>query len=281
MKNNDIDFNKICGVNFGDAANSYHYKRIFGHFDVKARITDFFISKLEEKFIPWGASWCRPWPVNYETREVFRGLNFFMLRSNHAGFCPYWVPEPFLIKNNIKLKKGEKSTPVILKKEGVSYIERFFNIDQLKFFDMPAIDNKPVKPAIKDVTGKIFEFFGDLKEYDEFKYSMNDFKGQDPDYYYYLLFQYCCYNWYCQTYNKNLSFKPEQHNKETLIYQVGASLLASYCRISTPNYSSKGLERNRWEMLLMGDKNVIFDVTKIALTMYDAFFEAAEMKKAS
>jgi hypothetical protein len=31
----------------------------------------------------------------------------------------------------------------------------------------------------------------------------------------------------------------------------------------------------------MSDKNVIFDVTKIALTMYDSFFEAAEMKKAS
>ena len=281
MKQKDIDFLKTSGIDFGYAANSYHYKRVFGRFGVKERINDFFISKLNEKFIPWGASWCRPWPVDYRSRELFRGVNFFMLRSNHAGFCPYWLPESYLVKHDIKRKKGEKGTPAILKNDNSLYIEQFFNIDQLESFNMPVIDNKPIKPAIEEIEDMILNFFGHLKGHDEFKYTIDDFKGQDPDYYYYLLFQYCCYNWYCETYKKELSFKPDQHNKETLIYQLGACLLASYCRISTPFYKGNGYDRNLWKMILMSDENVIFDATGVALIMYDAFLEAVEMQKAS
>jgi len=281
MKNQGIDILKTFGIDFGYAANSYHYKRIFGHFDVKARINDFFIRKLDEKLIPWGAPWCRPWPVDYRNREPFRGINFFMLRSNYVGFCPYWLPESYLVKHNIKRKKGENGTPAILKNDAGLYIEKFFNIDQLACFDMPVIDKDPVKPAVDEIEDKILNFFGYLDEHDEFKYTVADFEGQDQDYYYYLLFQYCCYNWYCETYKKELSFKPDQHNKETLIYRLGGSLLASYWLISTPFYSGNGYDRNLWKMLLMSDKNIIFEATGIALNMYDAFLEAAEMKKAS
>ena len=280
MNNNRIDVKKVCGIRFGDEINSYTYKKVFGFFDVKARITDYFIRKIDEKIIPWYANWCQPWPFDYLSREPFRGINGFILRSNYCGFCPYWLPESHFKKKGISPRKGEQGTPVILKKGGVSCIEPFFNLEQLHIVEMPVI-KQPVKPAIEEVTAPVFDFFRDFKTYDKFDYSIENFKGWDTDFYYYLLFQYCCCNWYCETYKKELSFKPGQHNKEALIYQVGASFLASYCRISTPFYSINGYDRNLWKMLLMSDKNAIFDATAIALTMYDAFLEAAEMRKAS
>jgi len=280
MKNDRIDVKKVCGVHFGDEINSYTYKKVFGFFDVKAQINDYFIRKIDEKIIPWYANWCQPWPVNYVDREPFRGVNVFLLRSNYCGFCPYWLPESHIKKKGISPRKGERPTPVILKKDGEHVIEHFFNLEQLVNVEMPKI-KQPVKPPIKEVIAPVFDFFRDFNPHDEFKYSIENFKGWDTDFYYYLLFQYCCFNWYCETHKKELSFKPGQHTKEALIYQVGASFLASYCRISTPFYSINGYDRNLWKMLLMSDFSVIFDATAAALNMYDAFLDAAEMRKAS
>ena len=280
MNNKKIDLSEISGITFRDDIESSHYKRVFGFRDVKARINDYLIRKIDEKIIPWYANWCQPWPVDYLSREPFRGINLFLLRSNYCGFCPYWLPESHIDKKGIAIRKGERGTPVILKKDGVSYIERFFNLEQLHNVEIPVI-KQPVKPAVEEVTAPVLDFFRDFKTYDKFNYTLKDFTGRDTDFYYYLLFQYNCFNWYCDTYKKELSFKPGRHNKETLIYQVGAAFLASYGRISTPFYSIDGYDRNLWKMLLMSDKTTIFDATAIALKMYDAFLEAVEMKKAS
>jgi hypothetical protein len=280
MKNDRIDVKKACAVFFGDEITSYTYKRVFGRLDVKAQINDYFIRKIENKIIPWYANWCQPWPVDYLNREPFRGINGFLLRSNYSGFCPYWLPESHVDKKGILPRRGEKGTPVILKKDGVSCIETFFNLEQLVNIEKPAI-KKPVKPAINEVIAPVRDFFQNFKTHDDFNYTIADFKGQDPDFYVYLLFQYYCYNWYCETYKKELSFTPCRHNKETLIYQIGASFLAAYCLISTPFYSTNGYDRNLWKMLLQGDCNAIYEATAVALKMVDAFLAAVEMRKAS
>ena len=208
MKNKRIDLQTVCGVSLGNDINSYHFKKVFVRFDLKERITDFFIGKIDEGFIPWAASWCQPCPVKYLNKEEFRGLNFFMLRSNYAGFCPYWVPRSHLIKEDIKVKKGEKGTPVILKKDGLSFIEQFFNLEQLYNFDLPRTA-PPVKPPVEKGVEKVLDYFKDFKKCDDFNYKIEDFNGQDHDFYYYLLFQYFCYNWYCQEYNESFAFKPD------------------------------------------------------------------------
>jgi len=280
MKRESINLKKVCNVAIGDDIGAYHYKRVFCRFDAKGRINDYFIRKIENKVIPWYATWCQPWPVNYVDREPFRGINGFLLRSNYCGFCPYWVSESHIDEKEITIRKRERGTPVILKKEGEHCIEYVYNMRQLEGVAMPAI-KKPEKPPAQEEAARVFSFFRDYKSHDDFNYTLDDFTGQDPDFFYFLMFQYFCYTWYCETYQKELSFKPDQHNKETLIYQIGAALLASYCRISTPFYSISGYDRNLWKMLLMSDCNVIFNATAIALKMFDAFLAAAEMKKAS
>ena len=117
MKNSKIDLAGISGITFRDDIVSYTYKKVFGVFDVKARINDYFIRKIDEKIIPWYANWCQPWPVNYIDRESFRGINGFLLRSNYCGFCPYWLPESYIEKQQITTRKGERPKEAISKED--------------------------------------------------------------------------------------------------------------------------------------------------------------------
>ncbi|MCK4761771.1 MAG: DUF1738 domain-containing protein [Candidatus Aminicenantes bacterium] len=280
MKNQKVNFKELLGFNIRVDIDSYYYKRVFGHFDLKERINDFFIGKLEQKIVPWHAVWCQPWPMDYRTKKEFRGVNFFLLRSNTTGFCPYWLPRSYLKDKEIQPKEGEKGTPVIIKKDRVPQIETFYNIKQLQNFDMPEI-KKPKRYPPEITADKVFEYFKDIKKYDDFDFKIEDFKGQDPDHFYYLLFQYFVFNRYCREYKKETPFKPDIYDKETLIFKIGAAFLAAYCRISTPYYSMSGLELNKWKMLLMEDKNAIFEAAAIALKMYDSFVSTIELKQAS
>lgn len=250
MNNQKINFHELVKglkIDFGDTVSSYQYKRVFDRFSFRGSINDLFIQKLEAKIIPWFADWCCPWPIDYIDKEPFRGLNVFLLRSSQLGFCPYWLPWSYLAHNQIKVRKGEKGTQAIYKKDGISQLEKFYRLDQLEDIKIPEI-KLPVKPPAEEGMKKVLDYFQEYLKYDTFNPDMADF--HDQDYYYYMMLQYYCYSWYCHTYNETISFHPERHDRLALIYQLGASFLAAFCRISTfYYYTLNGYDRNLWIML--------------------------------
>lgn len=257
----------------------YNYKRECDRLNFRSNVNDLFIQKLEEKIIPWFATWCTPWPIDLLNDRPFRGLNFFLLRSNQKGFCPYWWPRSYIKQNAIKVRKGEEGTAAILKNKEGSRIEMFYRLDQLEGIAKPEI-KQPVKPPEEEGMKIVLEYFQEYLKYDKYNPKMADF--YDEDYYYYMIFQYYCYSWYCHTYNEALSFQPGSHDKQTLIYQLGASFLAAFCQISTfYYYTSEVKDRYAWIKLLKRDENIIFEATTEALKMYESFIQSVEMKKAS
>jgi antirestriction protein ArdC len=282
MDEKETDFEhlmKILEVDITNPANLYYYRRAFDSFSFRGSVNDLFIRKLEAKIIPWYAAWCTPWPIDLLNERPFRGVNFFLVRSRQRGFCPYWWPCSYLIQNKIKVRKGEKGVLAILKKDGESNIEMFYRVDQLEDAALPKIE-KPVKPPAEEGMKIVFDYFQEYLKYDRYNPRMADF--YDEDHYYYMLFQYYCYSWYCHTYNEALSFNPEVQDKQALIYRLGASMLAAFCRISTfYYYEPEFKERSGWIKLLKGDENIIFDATTAALKMYEPFLQSVEMKKAS
>jgi antirestriction protein ArdC len=75
-------------------------------------ITDKIIKQLESGVAPWRKPWtCQP-PANLITQREYRGLNVFTLASQ--GFpSRFWLTFNQVSKLGGKIRKGEKSSPVI------------------------------------------------------------------------------------------------------------------------------------------------------------------------
>jgi antirestriction protein ArdC len=82
--------------------------------DVYQIITDRIIELLKSGTVPWH----RPWkggsqaPQNFVSRKAYRGINMFLL--NAAGFAsPFWLTFKQVQSLDGRIKKGEKSFPVV------------------------------------------------------------------------------------------------------------------------------------------------------------------------
>src|ERR1700722_11401156 len=82
--------------------------------DVYQIVTERIIGLLESGTVPWH----RPWkggsqaPQNFVSRKAYRGINVFLL--NAAGFAsPFWLTFKQVQLLNARVKKGEKSFPVV------------------------------------------------------------------------------------------------------------------------------------------------------------------------
>lgn len=82
--------------------------------DVYQIITDRIVGLLEAGTVPWR----RPWkggeqaPRNYVSRKAYRGINLFLLHA--AGFAsPYWLTFRQVQSLDGRVKKGERSFPVV------------------------------------------------------------------------------------------------------------------------------------------------------------------------
>lgn len=77
-------------------------------------ITDIIIDKLEQGIVPWQKPWraSSDWPSNYITDKRYRGINVFILLL--SGYdVPYWMTFKQVSDKGGKVKKGEKSTPIV------------------------------------------------------------------------------------------------------------------------------------------------------------------------
>lgn len=82
--------------------------------DVYQLITDRIIALLEAGVVPWQ----KPWnsvsgpPRNFISQKAYRGINLFLLHA--AGYqCPFWLTFNQIESLAGKVKKGEKSFPIV------------------------------------------------------------------------------------------------------------------------------------------------------------------------
>jgi len=75
-------------------------------------ITEQIIKQLESGIAPWRKPWTCQTPANLITQKEYRGLNVFTLASQ--GFpSRFWLTFNQVSKLGGKIRKGEKSSPVI------------------------------------------------------------------------------------------------------------------------------------------------------------------------
>jgi len=118
-------------------------------------ITEKIIKQLESGVAPWRKPWTCQTPANLITQKEYRGLNVFTLASQ--GFpSRFWLTFNQVSKLGGKIRKGEKSSPVIfwnvgeeqetVKSDGTkdtsrSFLLRYYNVfnfAQTEGIDIPA-----------------------------------------------------------------------------------------------------------------------------------------------
>jgi antirestriction protein ArdC len=98
--------------------------------DVYSIITERIIEKLEAGTIPWH----KPWrsigvPQNLESKKYYRGINVWLLTAQ-GYISPYWATLRQLNELGGRVRKGEKSTPVVFWRIYVDGVEVKANNDQ-------------------------------------------------------------------------------------------------------------------------------------------------------
>ena len=89
--------------------------------DVYQIVTDKVIALLEQGTIPWQKPWrggAAGMPKNAITKKPYRGVNVFMLAvTAHAmGYeSPYWLSYKQALELGGNVRKGEKSSLVVVK----------------------------------------------------------------------------------------------------------------------------------------------------------------------
>lgn len=85
--------------------------------DVYATVTDKIISQLEAGTVPWQKPWLTTSPMSLSAKRAYRGINVLLLGISAAenGYTsPYWVTFRQAKKIGGNVRKGEKSTLVVL-----------------------------------------------------------------------------------------------------------------------------------------------------------------------
>ena len=98
--------------------------------DVFQIITERIIEKLESGTVPWH----KPWrsigaPRNLVSKKLYRGINIWLL-TTQSYISPYWATIRQINELGGRVRKGEKSTPVVFWKIYVDGVEAKANGDQ-------------------------------------------------------------------------------------------------------------------------------------------------------
>ena len=98
--------------------------------DVYGMITERIIDKLEAGTIPWH----KPWrsigaPQNLVSKKSYRGINVWLL-TMQGYISPYWATLRQINELGGRVRKGEKSTPVVFWRIYVDGVEVRANSDQ-------------------------------------------------------------------------------------------------------------------------------------------------------
>jgi antirestriction protein ArdC len=150
--------------------------------DAYGKITDKIIAALEQGVVPWN----KPWrsvngngPTSLQTGREYRGINVWLLsiEAQMRGYTsPYWVTFKQAKERGGTVRKGEKSTEVVLWKPFKKTIEvdgkdeeksflmmrtfNVFNVDQCDGIEVPKSEPLPERDPIEACEQIVLGYYG-------------------------------------------------------------------------------------------------------------------------
>lgn len=257
-------------------------------------ITDRIIKILEQGEIPWRKSWASIGiPANFKTKRVYRGINFLMLASANRA-TRWWLTFNQVKELGGKVKKGERSTPVVFWKwlekpteevndngDTENGTRRFpmvryynvFNLDQTEGITIPdesrnpefspieqaeqIISNMPNRPEMKEGVRPVYYPIRDVVECPAAQFFDSSAE------YYAAIFHEIMHstgtekrlNRYHST--DNDSFGSEAYSQEELVAEIGAAFLATEAGFIDDTITNHAAYVQGWLKALKNDKKMI------------------------
>lgn len=256
--------------------------------DVYQLITDQIISHLEKGTVPWHKPWLSPTPPsNFISQQPYHGINNIL--TGCSGFeSPYWVTFNQARDLKGKIKKGEKSTPIIYWKlydrehdgikQSIPILRHFsiFNLEQTTL-DVPIeepreqIEFNPIdscEKIIDDyVDAPVVKHGGSSASYNpsmDIVNMPNKEMFDNENSYYGALFHELSHSTGLE---KRLSrpsitdstlFGSHEYSREELVAEMSASFLLAKAGVSTENEVSNSANYiSSWLKVLRSDKKAV------------------------
>ncbi len=256
--------------------------------DVYQVVTDRIIRLLEAGTVPWH----RPWkgghqaPQNFISRKAYRGINLFLL--NATGYtCPFWLTFKQVQSLNGRVKKGEKSFPVVFWKiledaengetKKITFLRyhSVFNVAQCEGITIPAspetngtfqpiekceqvVTNMPRRPAIEHGGGRAC--YSPLAD----KVSLPESKSfESSEAYYGTLFHELTHaTGHVSRLNRKEVTDPSQYgsnlySREELVAEMGAAFLYGHSGIENTTLNQSASYIQHWLERLRDDRKLV------------------------
>jgi antirestriction protein ArdC len=119
------------------------------------RVTDSIVKSIESaggESLPWRKPWQVPAPCNFETGRAYRGINRLVLECCHEFEDHRWLTFAQVVKLGGTIRKGSKSTPVVLWKESPKDDEndRRLLCRTLNVFNVEQILGLPISASVAE-----------------------------------------------------------------------------------------------------------------------------------
>lgn len=256
--------------------------------DVYQVVTDRIIGLLESGTVPWR----KPWkgghhtPKNFVSRKAYRGINLFLL--NAAGFAsPFWLTFRQVQSLDARIKKGEKSFPVVFwkileeEKDGerkkIPFLRyhSVFNVTQCEGITLPAsaeisgefhpiekceavVANMPHPPLIQH--GNARACYSPVQD----SVSMPDAKAfESNEAYYATLFHELTHaTGHASRLNRKeitgpIHFGSDPYTREELVAEMGAAFLSGNCEIENTTIEQSASYIQNWLQRLKNDRKLV------------------------
>jgi len=251
-------------------------------------ITDRIISLLESGTVPWH----RPWkggsqaPRNFISRKAYRGINFFLL--NAAGFTsPFWLTFKQVQSLEARVKKGEKSFPVVFwkileedengesKKFSFLRYHSVFNVAQCEGVAVPAspeingqfepieqcervVSQMPRRPTIEHGGGRAY--YSPLQD----RVNIPEAKAfESSEAYYATMFHELTHaTGHVSRLNRKevsdpIQFGSNPYSREELVAEMGAAFLSGHCQIENTTIDQSASYIQNWLERLREDRKLV------------------------
>ena len=256
--------------------------------DVYQIVTNRIIHLLEAGTVPWH----RPWkggseaPRNFISRKAYRGINCFLL--NAAGFVsPFWLTFKQVQALDARVKKGEKSFPVVFwktfeveeagetKRHAFLRYYSVFNVAQCEGITVPAspkthenfrpierceevVANMPRRPTIEH--GGARACYSPLRDV----VSMPETGAfETPEAYYGTLFHELTHaTGHMSRLNRkeitdSIHFGTDPYGREELVAEMGAAFLCGHCEIESTILDQSASYIDHWLTRLKDDCKLV------------------------
>jgi antirestriction protein ArdC len=276
-------------------------------------ITNRIIEELEKGKVPWRQPWTSDGlPKNLVSKKVYRGMNLLLLSfSPYAS--PYWVTFKQASDLGGSVKQGEKSTIVVFWKaltyddldpdskkleQTIPFLRyyRIFNTDQCEGLEgkIPQAVARDVTPiqaceeVVQKYTNRPEMVQGSLAAYNPSKDiikmpPMKDFVSEP--FYYATLFHEMVHSTGHKsrldrcTITDIKPFGSEDHSKEELVAEIGASFLVGYTGIDAEKlFTNTVAYIQSWIKRLKDDPSFILQASSMAQKAYDHILKIEEVE---